>query len=99
LTGQRREEVVRASPSEIDVEARTWCIPAHRSKNGKAHIVHLSEPAWAVVSKHLTGDYIFPTSTGHHFQAYSQSKRSLDELCGIAAGACMISGALSSPAW
>jgi integrase len=83
LTGQRREEVVRASPGEIDAEARTWCIPANRSKNGKAHIVHLSEPAWAVISEHLTGDYIFPTSTGHHFQAYSQSKRLLDELCGI----------------
>jgi len=83
LTGQRREEVVQASPGEIDAEARTWCIPAHRSKNGKAHIVHLSEPAWAVISEHLTGNYIFPTSTGRHFQAYSQSKRLLDELCGI----------------
>ena len=47
LTGQRREEVAQASPSEIDVEARTWCIPADRTKNHKAHIVHLSEPAWA----------------------------------------------------
>jgi integrase len=83
LTGQRREEVVQASPGEIDAEARTWCIPAHRTKNGKAHIVHLSVPAWAVISKHLSGKYIFPTSTGHRFQAYSQSKRLLDELSGI----------------
>ena len=80
LTGQRREEVVQASPVEIDPEARTWCIAAHRTKNCKAHIVHLSEPAWAVISGHLTGRYIFPTSTGHHFQAYSTSKRALDEL-------------------
>jgi hypothetical protein len=40
LAGQRREEVVRASPGEIDAEARTWCIPAYRTKNGTAHIVH-----------------------------------------------------------
>jgi integrase len=83
LTGQRREEVVQATSGEIDAEARTWCIPAYRTKNGKAHIVHLSEPAWAVISQHLSGKYIFPTSTGHHFQAYSQSKRLLDELSGV----------------
>jgi integrase len=83
LTGQRREEVAQASSGEIDAEARTWCIPGDRTKNRKAHIVHLSEPAWRVISGHLTGKYIFPTSTGRYFQAYSQSKRLLDELSGI----------------
>jgi len=83
LTGQRREEVAQAGPGEIDAEARTWCISADRTKNRKAHIVHLSEPAWAVVSGHLSGEYIFPTSSGHYFQAYSQSKQLLDELSGI----------------
>jgi integrase len=75
--------VVKASPSEIDPEARIWRIPSERTKNRKAHIVHLSEAAWAVISDHLTGKYIFPTSTGHHFQAYSQSKKALDKLCGV----------------
>lgn len=83
LTGQRREEVVQASPTEIDPETRTWRIPSDRTKNRKAHIVHLSEPAWVVVSGHLIGKYIFPTSTGHNFQAYSQSKEVLDQLCGV----------------
>jgi integrase len=83
LTGQRREEAAQARPGEIDAEARTWCISADRTKNRKAHIVHLSEPAWAVVSGHLSGEYIFSTSSGHYFQAYSQSKRLLDELSGI----------------
>jgi len=54
LTGQRREEVVQASPTEIDREAGIWCIPGDRTKNGKAHIVRLSKPAWAVISGHLT---------------------------------------------
>jgi integrase len=83
LTGQRRDEVVQASPSEIDLEARTWRLPSDRTKNRKAHIVHLSEPACAVISGHLTGKYIFPTSTGHYFQAYSKSKDVLDQLCGV----------------
>ncbi len=86
LTGQRREEVVRASPEEIDAVVRTWCIHAERTKNRKAHIVHLSEPAWAVIFGHLIGKYVFPTSTGHHFQAYSKSKRLLDELSGSMVG-------------
>ncbi len=83
LTGQRREEVAQASPGEIDAEARTWCIPGDRTKNRKGHIVHVSEPAWALICGHLTGKYIFPTSTGRYFQAYSQSKQLLDELSGI----------------
>lgn len=83
LTGQRREEVVRADPREIDAQARTWTIPRERTKNGKTHIVHLSEPAWLVISGHLAGKYVFPTSTGHHFQAYSKSKEALDDLSGI----------------
>jgi integrase len=39
--------------------------------------------ACAIISGHLTGKYIFPTFPGHYFQAYSQSKRLLDELSGI----------------
>lgn len=83
LTGQRREEVAQAGSGEIDAEARTWCIPGDRTKNRKAHIVHLSEPAWALICGHVTGKYIFPTSSGHYFQAYSQSKQVLDESSGI----------------
>ena len=45
LTGQRREEVAQLKWHEIDGQARTWGMPAERSKNNKAHIVHLSEPA------------------------------------------------------
>ena len=31
--------------SEVDQQERIWTIPAVRSKNGKAHIVHMSELA------------------------------------------------------
>jgi integrase len=45
LTGQRREEVAQLEWDELDEKSRTWTIPGSRTKNKKAHIVHLSEPA------------------------------------------------------
>jgi integrase len=49
LTGQRREEVAQLTWEEIDEKTRTWTIPGSRTKNKRAHIVHLSEPAWKVI--------------------------------------------------
>ena len=83
LTGQRREEVAQLKPPEIDDKARAWTIPAERAKNKKAHIVHLSEPAWALITGHLDGDFVFATSRGNRFQTFGKAKRDLDKLCGI----------------
>jgi integrase len=58
-------------------------MPASRTKNRRAHIVHLSEPTWAVVSNHLDEGYVFATSRGKNFQAFAKGKCSLDRLCGI----------------
>ena len=49
LTGQRREEVAQLKWDELDEKTRTWTIPGSRTKNKKAHIVHLSTPAWKVI--------------------------------------------------
>ena len=43
LTGQRREEVAGLKWDELDLAQRIWTIPKARTKNAKAHIVHLSE--------------------------------------------------------
>jgi len=85
LTGQRREEVAQLKWHEIDAQARTWCMPAERSKNNKAHIIHLSEPAWAVISGHLSEAerYVFATSRGKNFQSFKDAKRTLDRICGV----------------
>jgi hypothetical protein len=99
LTGQRREEVAQARPGEINAEARTWCIPGDRTKNRKGHIVHLSEPAWALICGHLTGKYIFPTATGRYFQVIANQSACSTNSPAFAAGVCMISGAPSFPAW
>jgi integrase len=83
LTGQRREEVAQLKGDELDEKSRTWTIPAIRTKNKRAHIVHLSEMAWAVVSGHLNDGFVFATSRGKNFQAFAKGKRALDKLCGF----------------
>src|SRR5260370_25465569 len=85
LTGQRRQEVAGLKPNELDEKTRTWTIPGARTKNKKAHIVHLSEPAWKVIARNPEGALIFGTSTGKRFQAFRKGKRALDEICGVAA--------------
>jgi integrase len=83
LTGQRREEVAQLKRDELDEKARTWTIPGSRTKNKKAHIVHLSEPASKVVAGTPDGDPVFGTSKGKRFQAFGKGKRALDKLSGI----------------
>jgi integrase len=83
LTGQRREEVAQLKRDELDEKARTWTIPGSRTKNKKAHIVHLSEPAWRVVTETPEGDLVFGTSRGKRFQAFGKGKRALDKLSGV----------------
>src|SRR5260370_29248909 len=85
LTGQRRQEVAGLKPNELDEKTRTWTIPGSRTKNKKAHIAHLSEPAWKVIARNPEGALIFGTSTGKRFQAFGKGKRALDEICGVAA--------------
>lgn len=49
LTGQRSGEVCGMVRGEIDPDAGVWTIPANRTKNGEAHVVHLSDAALAIV--------------------------------------------------
>ena len=88
LTGQRREEVAQLKWHEIDGQGRTWCMSAERTKNNKAHIIHVSEPAWAVICGRLgePDAYVFGTSRGKHFQAFAKGKRASTGSPGSAAG-------------
>ena len=45
LTGQRREEVARMTWAEVDLVRRLWTLPGTRTKNGKPHVVQLSDLA------------------------------------------------------
>ena len=83
LTGQRREEVAQLTWDEIDEKTRTWTIPGSRTKNKRAHIVHLSEPAWKVIQACSGEPYVFGTARGNRFQRFGKEKRAIDKLCGI----------------
>src|SRR5229473_1811204 len=50
LTGQRREEVARLQWEELDLARRIWTIPKSRTKNAKAHVVHLSHHSLTVLN-------------------------------------------------
>jgi integrase len=65
LTAARTGEVIGASSSEIDFEARLWTLPAGRMKAGREHRVPLSEPALSIlrpIYEARTSDKVFQLS-------------------------------------
>ena len=84
LTGQRREEVAQMVGDEIDFNSRTWTLPGSRTKNGKPHIVHLSEACIKLIKRaSRLGSYVFSISGVKPFQNFTNAKRALDELSGV----------------
>ncbi len=84
LTGQRREEVAALRWDEINDEERTWTLSGARTKNGKPHTVHLSDPAWALLcSVPRLGPLAFTVAGQGHFQNYGHAKRRLDTLSNV----------------
>jgi integrase len=84
LTGQRREEVARLQREELDLAQRIWTLPKSRTKNGKAHVVHLSEQSMAVlIGPDQPGPYVFSLLGTKPFQDFSGAKRRLDQLSGV----------------
>jgi integrase len=66
LTAQRRDEVAGMRWSEVSDDGTVWTLPGKRAKNGKPHIVHLSEEARAVLADvpRMTGADLVFTTTG-----------------------------------
>lgn len=63
LTATRTSETIGARWPEIDLAARTWTVPAERTKTAREHRIPLSQAAVAVVEKMVTirvDDYVFP---------------------------------------
>jgi integrase len=87
LTAQRRGDVAGARWSEFDLEARRWTLPGSRTKNRRAHVVHVSPPALAELKElqeKATGDLIFSTTEGRtSVSGFSKLKRRIDELSGV----------------
>jgi integrase len=84
LTGQRREEVAGLLWDELDLAQRIWTLPKSRTKNAKAHVVHLSKQAIAVVTRaEQPGPYVFSLLGTKPFQEFSRAKRRLDQISGV----------------
>ena len=84
LTGQRREEVARATWDELDLARCIWTLPKSRTKNAKAHVVHLSRQSLAVLKRASKRDpFVFSTINTKAFQHFAKAKRQLDELSGV----------------
>jgi len=77
-TAQRRGELANMRWSELDLEARTWVIPAERAKNGKPHVVHLSDFALALldeIPQFVDCDYVFTTTRYSPVSGFSKALR------------------------
>ena len=83
LTGQRREEVAQMWWDELCPASRIWTIPSRRAKKGRPHLVHLSDPTWAVLeSRPRLGPFVFAVGR-RPFQSFSQAKREIDRVSGV----------------
>jgi integrase len=83
LTLQRREEVAGMRWSEIAADLSMWTIPGSRMKNGKAHDVHLSEAARAVLREipRTEGcDFVLSTTGKTPISGFSAAKAALDKV-------------------
>lgn len=82
LTGQRRDEVAAMPKTELNTAARRWTLAGTRSKNGKAHTIHLSDEALAVLADvpqvGTEGAFQFSTDGVKALSGYSKFKDLLD---------------------
>jgi integrase len=85
LTGQRLNEVATAPWSEFDLDKAIWKLPGSRTKNGRAHIVHLSPSSIEIISQlpKINGsDWLFTTTGTTPVSGFSKAKKRLDSLSG-----------------
>ncbi len=76
LTMQRRGEVAGMSWTELSPDLATWTIPRERAKNGRTHVVHLVEPARAIlrqIPRAIDSDLVF-TTTGRPVSGFKSAK-------------------------
>lgn len=84
LTGQRRSEVAGMMWEELDRKAAVWVIPPARAKNGKAHLVPLSDAALAQLDLAAGGPewpqrgYVLTTTSRSPVSGISKAKAALD---------------------
>jgi site-specific recombinase XerD len=84
LTGTRRDEVRCMSDNEISTAEKVWSLPPARTKNGRAHDVHLSAASLAVLEgvKRMKnpGRFVFCTNGTNAVSGFSRAKARIDKL-------------------
>lgn len=84
FTGQRRDEVTNLAWDEVDESLTVWSMPGSRTKNGKPHIVHLSEPATVLLRQTpRIGRLAFSLDGERSFQNFGHAKARLDEIADV----------------
>lgn len=82
LTAARRDEVGEMTVDEINTTNKMWTVPAERSKNGKAHIIPLSQPARDEIERigrTAASNLLFTTNGRTPVSGYSKAMRRLRE--------------------
>lgn len=77
LTATRSNEVRGAAWDEIDLDAKTWTIPAERMKAAREHVVPLSAPAIRLIKslpRFAGTDLMFPGERGGQLSDMTLSK-------------------------
>jgi len=88
LTGQRRSDISKLEWSEVDLSAKRITISGARTKNGKAHITHLSEAATDQIeaakafqqAQGIKSGLVFTTTGRTPISGISRAKTKLDKL-------------------
>lgn len=83
LSGQRRDEVAALKDQEIDSVRSIWTIPAERAKNGKAHIVPVTDAFVELIAKvKRVGKLglVFSTTGETPVSGFSRAKARLDDI-------------------
>jgi integrase len=78
LTAQREGEVAGMRRAEIPPAKREWTIPGARTKNGKEHIVHLSDLAMEVLPPVNGRDLVFSATGKMPAVGFARAKARLD---------------------
>jgi integrase len=83
-TAQRRSEVARMQWSHVSLDTSNWVIPAEHSKNGKPHIVHLSERVTDLLRVlPRKSNLVFSANGETPFNGFSKSKARIDDRSGV----------------
>ena len=84
FTAQRLGEVAEMQWSELDLERSLWTIPGDRTKNGKAHFVHLSNQAKLILeTTPRLGPFVFTMNGEAPFRGFYKAKHRLDGISGV----------------